>query len=372
MNLLLPLLTGLALAYGNGANDTFKGVATLYGCGTAGYRRALAWALVGTALGGVVAVWTAGALVHAFQGDGLVRLPAGAMTMFMAAVGFGAAVTVLLATWMGMPTSTTHALAGALVGAALLVSSEGLRWSRVVAGFALPLLISPVLAMGLTYMLDQIARFTAQRLGWSRETCLCLTEDVPVAVATRAEESAVLSGPVPHGWVAHRDDCRDRSTGNVPGVVWGRIQDRLHFASAGAVSFSRAVNDTPKMAALLLVVPSFHAPAALGMVVVAMVLGGFLHARRVAETLSHRVTRIEPGPGLVANLVTAVLVFLASPLGLPASTTHVAVGSLYGLGAARGRVNGRVAAWITATWLVTVPLGALLGATAFWVLGRVQ
>src|SRR5919106_2975270 len=112
------ILAGLSLAYANGANDNFKGVATLFGSGTTDYRRALAWATATTFLGSLAAVLLAGKLLKNFSGKGLVDDSLMTNADYTAAVALGAALTVLLATRLGMPISTTHSLVGSLVGTA--------------------------------------------------------------------------------------------------------------------------------------------------------------------------------------------------------------------------------------------------------------
>src|SRR5207244_12379166 len=114
----------LFLAYANGANDNFKGVATLFGSGTARYRSALVWATVTTLAGSVCALLFANSLVETFQGRGLVPDEVAAQPAFLLAVSCGAALTVLLAACIGMPISTTHALTGGLIGAGLMAATE--------------------------------------------------------------------------------------------------------------------------------------------------------------------------------------------------------------------------------------------------------
>ncbi|HZY86151.1 MAG TPA: inorganic phosphate transporter, partial [Gemmataceae bacterium] len=95
-----------------------------------------------------------------------------------------------------------------------------------------------------------------------------------------------------------------------------------------------------------------------------------LNARRVAETMSRKITRMSPGQGLTANLVTSVLVAGASRLGLPVSTTHVAVGALFGIGVVNGTARTRTVLTILLAWVTTLPLGAALSAVAYLLLAR--
>lgn len=96
-------LTVLFLAATNGANDNFKGVATLYGSRRAGYRTSLGWASVTTLAGSLCSVFLARALLKAFTGAGLVPAEIAAQTQFALAVAGDAGVTVALAAWRGLP-----------------------------------------------------------------------------------------------------------------------------------------------------------------------------------------------------------------------------------------------------------------------------
>ena len=103
-------------AYANGANDNFKGVATLFGSNTTNYKRALTWATLTTALGSLTALVLAQELLVSFSGKGLVPDAILEMSAFPLSVGLAAALTVMCATRLGFPISTTHSLIGALVG----------------------------------------------------------------------------------------------------------------------------------------------------------------------------------------------------------------------------------------------------------------
>ena len=107
------LIFGLFLAWANGANDNFKGVATLYGSNTTPYKKALILTTIATVLGSLTALFFAKELIIVFKGKGLVPEEVMGLKEFPVAVGLGAAVTVMLATKFGLPVSTTHALIGA-------------------------------------------------------------------------------------------------------------------------------------------------------------------------------------------------------------------------------------------------------------------
>ena len=98
----------LFVAYANGTNDNFKGVATLFGSGVADYRRALWWATAATLAGSLAAMLLATRLISVFQGKGLVPNELIQSPDFLASVVLGAAITVMAATRIGMPISTTR------------------------------------------------------------------------------------------------------------------------------------------------------------------------------------------------------------------------------------------------------------------------
>ncbi len=358
------------LAYANGANDNIKGAATLLGCGAASYRTAIAWASATTLLGSLCSLLFAHELLHAFSGKGLVPSEIVGSLPFVFAVASGAGFTVLAAASVGLPISTTHALVGAITGAGLVASPLGIDTGALAQTFVLPLLLSPVLAVvlgaGVYVTLHVLRRKT--RIG--KELCVCIGETETVtalhepvsALALRAGATIVPSVAVQLG---DYRDCRERYAGRVVGVRVEAVAVAMHFLSAGLVGFARGLNDTPKIAALLLGVQVLNVQIGLGGAALAMAIGGLTAARRVAHTMGHRITKMNPGQGLAANLATAFLVIGASRMGVPVSTTHVSVGSLFGIGAATGRGNPRMIAAIALSWLVTLPFAALSAAAVY-------
>lgn len=367
MILLLIVLCVVCLAWANGANDNFKGVATLFGSGTTSYRGALAWATVCTLLGSLTAVLLAPRLLAHFSGKGLVDEYLVANADYAAAVALGAGLTVLLATRCGMPVSTTHGLVGALVGAGWAAGSA-VDWPRLASSFFLPLIVSPLMAALAVALFYPLLRSGRQRLGISAQTCLCIGSEVvevmptgDLAIALRQAERLTVRGGT-------TVTCQRRYAGRMLGFEIGALLDRLHYLSAGVVSFSRGVNDTPKIAALLLVAPQLTGLTSTALVGVTIAVGGVMGARRIAETMSQRITSLNVGPGLTSNLVTGLIVIGASRFGLPVSTTHVSCGSLFGIGCVTREAHWDTILKILAAWLVTLPLGAGLGAVSFWLL----
>jgi inorganic phosphate transporter, PiT family len=317
--LALLFLATFSVAYVNGANANCKGVASLYGSGTTTFRVAAWWGTGATLAGALTAVFLGEAMLRKFSGRGLVPESLMQSPGFLLAVALGAAAANLLATRLGFPVSTTHMLVGALVGAGLAGGDGTVHPGALGRSFVQPLLLSPAIAIAV---------------------------GIGVYLLLKAER---LLPP-----------------GRTPTL------DALHFLSGGAASFARGLNDTPKIAALLLVAQALDIRWGLVAVALAMAAGGLLSARRVAETLAHRITGMNPGEGFAANVATAVLVTTASWHGLPVSTTHVSVGALLGIGIVTRQAMWKSVSQIVAAWVFTLPAAAALAALAMWAIGRLM
>ena len=308
----LVILSALAVAYANGANANFKGVASLLGSGTTSYRTAVKWATVTTVAGCATAMAGSGVMLAAFTGKGLVPDALAAEPVFLFGIAAGAALANLIATRLGLPVSTTHMLIGGLLGTGLAAQPDGVDFGKLWDTFARPLAFSPVIAIvadGLLYVILKSLRLAPN----------------------------------------HRT----------------RTLDALHFLSGGAVCFARGLNDTPKMAALLVGVGGLGVKPAMALVLIVMAIGGLVSAKHVAETLAHKITDMNPGQGFAANLATSLLTTTASYHGLPVSTTHVSVGALLGIGVATRQAKWKTVIPVFLAWIVTLPSAALLSALMF-------
>src|SRR4029077_11095527 len=162
------------LAYSNGSNDNFKGVASLYGCHAASYRTAITWATITTFAGSIASIFLSQALLKRFSGKGLVPDTLVGSEEFVLAVALGAAITVILATLLGFPISTTHSITGAIVGCGLVAVGTGVNFAALGKGFVLPLLLSPILAIVLGGLLYFIFRGLRIVCGVRKEMCVCV------------------------------------------------------------------------------------------------------------------------------------------------------------------------------------------------------
>lgn len=354
----------LALAFANGANDNSKGVATLIGSGLVRLRPAVIYAAVATAAGSVAAVWIGAELASKFKGKGIVLDGIWQSGSFPACVGLAAGGTVLLATRLAMPISTTHAMVGSIMG--IGVAGGGLEWAAVWKKFFYPLLASPLIAVGLAAMLYLVFTGLRRLARIDRQTCICVGQEfVPVSVG--ANGALAMSTTGVSLTADQEDSCAVRYSGGFLGFTAQQVLDRCHFLTAGAVSFARGLNDTPKIAALMIGLSFMTDWQAVVIVGVGIAAGGLLAVRRVAQTMSHKITGMNDGQAFTANLNTAFLVIVASKWGVPVSTTHVSCGSLIGIGAVSGRGRWKMIVTILLAWVTTLPVAAALGAL-FWML----
>jgi PiT family inorganic phosphate transporter len=368
MTVLLFLATCF-LAYSNGANDNFKGVASLFGSRTTSYRIAIAWATVTTFGGSIVSIFFAQKLLTRFSGKGLVPDQIVGSEYFLLAVALGAGATVIAAALTGFPVSTTHALTGAIMGSGMVAAGSEVNVQSLGKGFLLPLLLSPILAVAMAGPLYLLLRLLRLRLGISKEWCICLGETQQFVPIPQPASVMTLQMAGPRALqisIGDQAQCAERYAGKFLGFGSQKLMDGAHFLSAGVVSFARGLNDTPKIAAMLLIVKAMNIRWGFLAVGAMIAMGGLLNARKVAETMSLKIASMNHGQGFAANLSTGVLVILASKYGLPVSTTHVSVASLFGVGLTTGKVNVRVVLNIVLSWVLTLPCAALLGGLIYW------
>lgn len=369
------LLATWFVAYANGANDNFKGVATLLGSGTASYRKSLFWATATTFAGSVTAIFIATKLTETFSGKGLVPDVIASNPLFIAAVILGAGFAVLIGVLFGIPVSTTHALTGALLGAGWLALKGHLVYFTLWKIFFLPLIAAPFISVALTMGIYPFFRWMRVIFGITKKTCLCIGKEI-VSLGTLEGGQILSSRSVPSFkiFVDDQEACevkaREMYAGEVFGISAQSILDQFHFLSAGAVSFARGMNDTPKIAALSLASHALGLGWNISGVAFMMALGGLMNAQKVAKTMATRVTEMNSGQGLSANLVTAFLVIFASGWGIPVSTTHVSCGSLFGIGIVNGKARWKIISGIFSAWILTLPVAATLSGLCYYIFSK--
>ncbi len=362
----LVFALGLAIAYINGANDVSKGIATLVGSGVTGYRRAIAWGTAWTGAGAIVGAFLARAMIQTF-GKGL--FASGVHPTLVAAVATiaGAALWVTVATWKGLPVSTTHAIVGSIAGVAVVAYGVlGVNWMGLAAMVALPLLLSPLLSLGLTVTALKIWSALAPD---SQMDCVCANAEIAVGLSSQPASAMAFTSTMPQVQIT---TCNSE-VHSTSGVTL----NHLHWVTSGATSFARGLNDAPKMVALILgaAMLTGHGanPPIIYFVVVAggMMAGSWCAGQRITEVLARKVTRMDHREGFVANLITAALVAPAAALGLPMSTTQVASGAIIGVAIRQSDgVNWNVIWDMLLAWIVTLPFAAVLGMAVLLVATR--
>jgi inorganic phosphate transporter, PiT family len=302
------LLCVVFLAYSNGSNDNFKGVATLYGSKVLDYKKAITWASITVGLGALSSIYFAKGILKNFSGKNLIPDELLLKPEFAISVALAGALTVFIATKIGMPISTTHALVGGLSGVGISQLGMDFNYSKLADSFLLPLLLSPFIATLISVVLFPLF--------------------------TKIKPSPNL--------------------------------DRFHYLTSGLVGFARGINDTPKMAGILLILGTNKSNWFLILVTVFMIIGGIINSKKVAKTISEKITQMNANEGFMANAITSILVLLASKFSLPVSTTHVSVGTIFGIGIANKNSDKKVIGKILSSWILTLPLSAVLSGLIYF------
>jgi PiT family inorganic phosphate transporter len=320
---LLAALLGAAFffAFLNGFHDSANLVATIIASRAITPRRALLLASCGQFLGPLVF----GVAVAATVGSGLVDPGAVTVTVVLAAL-LAASWWDLVTWWRGLPTSSSHALAGGLIGAAVAFGGWGQLLGGGLARIGLALLLSPVIGFGLAWVVYRLVMLAAGRSG--------------------------------------------------PGV--NRVFNRLQWVSAAALSLAHGANDAQKTAGIIglgLVTlgfqPRFSVPLwAVAACALSISLGTSTGGWRIIRTLGGRFYRIRPVHSLSAQVASAAVVVTASLLGGPVSTTHVASSAVIGAGASDrlSKVRWEELRGVVVAWVVTVPVSIAAGAAFYYIL----
>ncbi|MFL6111986.1 MAG: inorganic phosphate transporter [Catenulispora sp.] len=321
-SILLALVVTAALAFDftNGFHDTGNAMATSIATGALPPRIAVAVSSVLNLVGAFLSLSVAATIA-----SGLVQTHLVTLTVVFA--GLAGGILWNLATWyLGIPSSSSHALIGGVVGSTLAAAGgHAVRWHGLVSKVVLPAVLSPVIA--------------------------CL-----VAVAGTFTVYRLMRG-VP-------DSLRVR------GFRIGQI------GSASMVSLAHGTNDAQKtMGVITLALIAngsldAHARAPLWVIVscaLAISLGTYAGGWRVIRTLGKGLVEIEAPQGMAAESASATVILLSSNFGYSLSTTHVATGSILGSGVGKtgAQVRWAVAARMATAWVLTLPAAGVVGALAY-------
>ena len=320
--LVVVIVVALAFDFTNGFHDTANAVATSVSTRALSPRLAVLIAAVANLAGAFVTTAVAKTV-----GKGIIDLGHVTNQTLLAAL-LGAITWNLITWWLGLPSSSSHALIGGLVGAALAQAGEnGVLWHGVVHKVAIPALWAPTIAFGAAFVLLLAIYWVFQwmtpgianrsfRLGQlATGTWVAFTHGANDAQKTMGVIAAALAI---HG--GHPDDLRI---------------DRWVIASAG----------------------------------LAIAAGTYSGGWRIMKTLGQRVYQMEPPSGFAAQASAGAVIYASTKYGYPLSTTHVVSGAVMGAGATKrlSAVRWGVAGNIVFAWVLTLPAAALVAAGMWFV-----
>jgi PiT family inorganic phosphate transporter len=332
------VIIGVALAFDfiNGFHDSANSIATVVSTRVLSPGVAVLWA----AAFNFLAAFLVGTAVAKTISSGLVDPAVVGPNVLMAAL-LGAVIWNLITWFLGLPTSSSHALIGGLGGAAIAKAGVG---ALILSGW-----VKPVLAIVISPFLGAL---------------LALVLTVGISWTFR----------------------------NAPGATMDKVFRRLQLVSAGLFSLSHGANDAQKTMGVIvgllvstqglfrnatgwqahLFLPTAdHVPlwvelAAYAAIAAGTALGGW----RIVKTMGSRITKLRPFGGFCAETGGASCILVASVLGVPVSTTHTITGAIVGVGAAHrlSAVRWGVAGRIVWAWILTIPLSAIIAALSYGLL----
>ena len=321
---ILVVVTALAFDFTNGFHDTANAMATSIATGALRPKVAVIIAGILNLVGAFLSVEVAKTISSGLVNDALIS----PVVIFAGLVG---AILWNLITWLfGMPSSSSHALFGGLIGATIVAAGvSAVNFGAVLTKVVLPAVISPLLAGAVAL----IATYLAYR------------------ITTRADD-----GTTKRGFKA------------------GQI------VSASMVALAHGTNDAQKTMGIITLTlitagvlapgsgPPFWVILSAGL---AIALGTYAGGWRIIQTLGKRVSEIQTPQGFAAETSAATVILASSHLGFALSTTQVATGAIFGAGAGRklASVQWGVAGQMALAWLFTMPAAAIVGAVAGWLAG---
>ena len=315
------VVVALGFDYTNGFHDSANAIATSVSTKALTPRVALAMAAVANVVGALIST-----KVAATVGKGIIDQPthgsSGLVVVLAALVG---AIAWNLGTWyFGLPSSSSHALIGGLIGAAL-ASAEAVKWKGVVDKVIIPMVVSPLVGFAFSYVFMLAVMWIFRR-----------------ANAVRANRN----------------------------FRWAQI------ASAATMAFGHGTQDAQKTMGVitLTLIVSGHLPHTAGPPIwvilssaAAISLGTYSGGWRIMRTMGRRIFSLSPASGFAAQTVASGVMLTTAQFGLPVSTTHVISSSVMGVGATRrlSAVRWGVAGNIVVAWVLTIPAAGAVAALAW-------
>ena len=318
--LVLVVVVALSFDFTNGFHDTANAVATSVSTRALTPRMAVLVASLANLAGAFVTT-----AVAATVGKGIIDTGLATDKTVLAAL-FGAITWNLITWWLGLPSSSSHALIGGLIGAALVQSgSDGVEWNSIVHSVVLPGIFAPIIAFAAAFALLL--------------AILWLFFRVTVGIANRGFRLGQLASGT---WVAFAHGANDAQK------------------TMGVIALALFTNGT---------IDHFYIPTWVKVAAgVSIAAGTYVGGWRIMRTVGQRIFDIEPASGFAAQATAGTTIYLATHFGYPLSTTHVISGAVMGAGATKrfSAVRWGVAGNIVMAWILTIPAAALVAAACYW------
>ncbi len=321
----IVIMLALAFDFTNGFHDAANSIATVVSTRVLSPRYAVAWAAFFNFIAFLI---FSTHVANTIAKDVVVQ---SALTVGVIFAGLvGAIAWNLLTFWLGLPTSSSHALVGGIAGAAVAVSGFDVLISSGLQTIGAFIVLSPMIGLALGLLFTLIIQ-----------------------------------------WIFHRRHDTERLN---------RGFRRGQLVSAAAFSLGHGGNDAQKtmgiILAVLIAAGNLPADAEVPLWVVlaahtAIALGTLFGGWRIVKTMGFKLTRLQPSGGVAAESAAALTLFFASAQGIPVSTTHTITGAIVGVGAARrlSAVRWRVARRVVWAWILTIPGAALIAAIISLLIG---
>ncbi|HZU32204.1 MAG TPA: inorganic phosphate transporter [Candidatus Angelobacter sp.] len=325
----ITVFLALSFDFINGFHDAANSIATVVSTRVLSPRIAVLWAAVFNFL----AAFGLGTAVAKTVGKGMVHLEF--VTQYVVLAGLVGAIIWNLITWfLGLPTSSSHALFGGYAGAAIARAGFKviipLGWKNTLLFIVISPLIGFLLAFGLMVAVSWIFKNSAPRRIDKLFRGLQLLSSAGVSFA--------------HG-------------GNDAQKTMGIVVSALY--AGGFISAKDAAGDWGR----------FHYPIILG-AYFTIGLGTYFGGWRIVQTMGSKITKLKPVGGFCAESAAALTLVMTALWGIPVSTTHTITGSIIGVGATNriSAVRWGVARRIVWAWIITIPAGATMAAITFWLI----
>ena len=406
--LILACCFGFFMAWGIGANDVANAMGTSVGARALTMKQAVLVACVFEFAGAYLAGGEVTSTIRkGIIDSGVVASNPDLLVFGMMSALLSAGTWLLIASYFGWPVSTTHSIVGAIVGfAAIGIGFDVVEWPKV-GSIAASWVVSPLLAGTIAFILFQSVR---KLILESSDPFKNAKKYVPlymflaafvismvtfvkglkhVGLSFSTQESLALSFifaiviSLIGAWLLRTIDNQEKERNGTIFNGIERIFAVLMVFTACALAFAHGSNDVANaigpLAAIVSVIQSGGEVAAKSIVPAwvlflgasGIVVGLSMLGYRVMMTVGRSITELTPSRGFAAELAAAGTVVVASGTGLPISTTHTLVGAVLGVGIARGgleALNLKVVSKIILSWLVTLPVGAILSIIFFYML----